>query len=299
MVPFLVPLGQHMAGDASRLNAATVDFNAYLQIRNSVCHYHYVIKDLAHDLLGEMEKTMLFQFTRSQNLRALLQPHNIPPAIHGLLQAYQKIFNSDVRGTLLHDTLSYDETYTRMEEDVTWSQKEETRLSTQVYELLFNWMRRQDVRGSHSSQEHCSARAFIRSHIKWLGQTFSVQSGDKLMSNSLVIFPDEKGNEKWSAGGIRKIFSHTHQDVLGSKKTLTFFLIEEYSGLREDHIQFDNYRKFPALGGRIFYNTFNAQLILLPTEEILGHFGYTARKFQGIEDDCIHVYPFTKVCLYL
>lgn len=252
---------------------------------------------------------MLLQFTRSQNLRALLQPQNVSPAIHGLLSAYRKIFTSDLRGTLLHDALSYDESYTRMDEEVTWSRKDEKRLSSTVYELLVDWVCHRGERQNRSGQksesskvrERCSARCFKRNHIKWLGQTFNTHTiplleTDRVIGNSLIVFPDENGDGSWAAGRISEIFSHTHQDSTGADKTFTFFVIEQYSALREDHIQFDNYRKFPVLGGRIFYNAFNPQLVLRSAEEILGHFGYTARNFPGIEEDCIHVYPFIKVC---
>lgn len=245
---------------------------------------------------------MLRQFTRSQNLRAFLQPENLPASIHGLLPAYHKVFNSDLRGTLLHDTLTYDENYDRKAEIMTWSQREEQRLKAEVYDLLMNWVNRFDVnnkrRRSAALKEPCSARAFMRTQIKWLGQTFHTHAPalfgvDKVVSNSLVIFPDGQGDGTWSAGRIRKIFSHRHPNT--SEYVRTFFVIEEYAPLRPSDIPFDIYRRFPILGGRIFYNKFKGSLVLRSTDEILGHFGHTHREFEGIEEDCIHVYPFIKV----
>jgi len=57
----------------------------------------------------------------TQKLRRRLDPQTVPPEVQGLLTEWKAIDGTDIRGTLLHDSLADDGVVHVREEMVSWS----------------------------------------------------------------------------------------------------------------------------------------------------------------------------------
>ena len=52
---------------------------------------------------GEMEGTMFTRFCRMQNLRILFTERNLPLEAHPIIEAFERRYKINVKGTILHD----------------------------------------------------------------------------------------------------------------------------------------------------------------------------------------------------
>ena len=258
-----------------------------------------------------MEKSMFKRFTMGQNFRVMMRSNELPSAVHELIPAYQKIFKSDSRGTLINDSLIFDKTLgDNGSDEVAWEPVQEQRLSARNRKLLSQWIAENNGSKSTSSGELQSIhnqtprRALMRSQIEIWGQTFIPDDSDisKRNCNSMVAYcPRQRPSPNWSAGEIHEILSIRLQETGKNKspQVLTFLIVHEYIALSETDAKFDNYRRFPPLGGRLFYREVNARPILVPIDDVLGHFGYIKQsKFPGIERECLLSIPLFKVSLF-
>jgi hypothetical protein len=88
-----------------------------------------------------MEKTMFTKFCQAQNLHIIFQsPDYLHTDLEEILDAYGRTFQSDIRGTLHSDTLAYDETFSKIAEKITWTQRDMEILSDDTYQLLRSWI---------------------------------------------------------------------------------------------------------------------------------------------------------------
>lgn len=111
----------------------------------------------------------------------------------------------------------------------------------------------------------------------------------------------QKIPDDWHAGRIREIFSYTHsgptKEMAGY--TETYFVVERFKELTDTDALHDPYRKQPFIAGRLFYDSFDESLELIPLGGILCHVAYTPIKMVSIKSPCIHALPLDRVCYML
>lgn len=247
------------------------------------------IKQLNNNLtLGDLEKTMFNRFCMGQNLRSLFCTQQIPPEIHSIIPEYDRTFHADIRGTFLTDDLAFDDTFQKLDEEITWAPTDQLRLPKAVYKLLQQWC------ANHDGSDNIGfipPSAFLRRKVVRLGQTFqtsSISHGD-----SKIIYKTEASHTGWAAGDIQEIFSHTRVDSKDKKHTSTFFVVDEYAALSAEHGHHDHYSTYQFIGCRLFYRHDLTKRVLVPIDDVSSHFASLPWLMEDseLQEACILAYP--------
>jgi hypothetical protein len=227
---------------------------------------------------------MLRRFCHTQNLRCLFDKRQLPDCISDLIPALQAAFNGSTHGTLVNDSLAFAQEFAENSPP----DGNLSNLSDEIYSLFQVWTMDHD--------QGCDVRRLCPRATKYtkferLGETYQVAASSH--GSSKIVY---RGSVDWSAGRIREIFSHTRQQISGNV-TETFLVIDSYAPLSHEHAQRDHYRKFPhSAGGRLFYDRFLPQPVLLRKRDVVCHFaGISHVDVSGIDGGCIWVLPLNKV----
>src|SRR5438445_6129678 len=86
-----------------------------------------------------MEQTMLNRFCMGQQLRALLSTNFMPPGAASLLVDFDRIFKTNVCGTLFNDILAFSDPEEQTE-NVDWKESDLNPLSKDECLLLHTWL---------------------------------------------------------------------------------------------------------------------------------------------------------------
>lgn len=137
--------------------------------------------------------------------------------------------------------------------------------------------------------------------IQWLPQV-SVQGivyrrKDDLPRDCHIVIGDIT-NGQWCAADIIDIFHFVSDTVDGDGRheERTFLVLREYEELNARHTAIDQYRKFPIVGGKVFYNRFKRHRTLLSVDEPFAHFVKTAQVYESrISEPHFHACPLDKV----
>jgi hypothetical protein len=243
-----------------------------------------------HFLLGNLERTLLHRFCMRQNLRALFNTQQLPNELHPIITQYDKAFNSDIRGTLLHDNHAFNDALNSGKDDDTFNQINLTSLPKQHYKLLQKWVREHDDK---SPERSIPNQVSFLSTFRRFGQVY--QTADSSPRDSYVLYKDVSSTI--SAGRIQDMFMHSRTSANKTDKQQTFFVINPYQHLSSDHEKFDPYRQFPANAGQMYYDKFYTKPVIVSCDEVLCHFVCTPEHIAGINEMCIHVLPLDKVCV--
>jgi hypothetical protein len=230
---------------------------------------------------------MLRRFCQGQNLHNLFSKQQIPECIHDLIPTFATAFGDKNLGTLLNDSFAF--TQSAQEEVLPFS-KDISDLSDDVYSLLQEWVAEHDPEAS-DVRRLCPG-AVVHTTFERQGETYEIAT--KSLGRSAIIYKSSSAD--WSAGRIRAMFSHTRK-CRSDNVTDMFLLIDPYVPLSAEDAAFDHYRGFPhCSGGRLFYQRFTPQPILLRKQDILCHFGGIQNvAVAGIEEACIWALPLNKV----
>ncbi|KAJ3817010.1 hypothetical protein F5880DRAFT_1618692, partial [Lentinula raphanica] len=192
---------------------------------------------------------------------------------------------TDARGTRISDALAFEEesdtstNFDRYPPNRTSSTL--TKLSSSLFVKL--------ARYASGGKWVTSAR--IHNRFKRRGATFTSQNHS--FSNAQVVFTT-KSAEEWSAGSIKEIFTAFWETPDGKHIPTTFAEIYPYKPLSTLHAQQDTYRTFGFAGGRLFYDTFEKDTILLPLEQIQSHFAYSVQFVAFTNEPTMHALPLNK-----
>lgn len=228
---------------------------------------------------------MLRKYCMGQKLRTIFKPEYLPSALEPLLDDYDDQFLANIRGTLLNDTLAFDERFRQQQETMHWRKRDEAPLSPSDYNLLKAWLEKYDI---NSRSANISARAFHRTQIHRLGETFQTESVSDVESQ--VYFSREDGQGR-APGSIETIFSHTRSQSDGSTHTQTFFIVKQYTPLTPDHVDLDHYRDFPIVSGQVYYTSLHPKRIILSSDQLLYHFAPSNLDLPGVDEPCIVPIP--------
>jgi hypothetical protein len=233
-----------------------------------------------------MEKTLFKRFCMAQNLHALFNEQQLPPTLYPLILEYERTFQSDIRGTLLSDNISFDVRFRQRGEEIDWTPRDLSKVPKEVQVLLQEWIQDHSLGSSLS----VPLSVYMRQKITRLGQNFRTSKTSKGDSN--VVFKQSR-HENWSAGSIKLIFSFEQTARTNEKFIKTFFLVDEYPPLSPDQISVDHFRKFPAVGGRLFNKESSNRAVLVSIDEVACH---AATSLYNVSDEeFIHVLPLDKV----
>lgn len=235
---------------------------------------------------GEMAKTLFHRFTMAQNIRTLFNIDNLPAPLQPLVSIFKKTFQSDIRGTLINDVLSFDENFQGIEEKMTWTSQQTSRLREPVYHLLQSWIKTNDPDMKDSP---ILCEAYSRTSIGRLGHTFHT---DQTSSTDCDILFNTDDNQT-SAARVSEIFSHTRQHgSTGKIITQTFVVAKPYANLKPHQIPEDPYRAFPILDGRLYRNKFRPEILLN-----IGDIRHFIR--YAWSSNCFLALPIDRVCGFI
>ncbi|KAJ3501185.1 hypothetical protein NLJ89_g9453 [Agrocybe chaxingu] len=254
------------------------------RISHYIFHMHRYLeglKILTNMKFGQLEKTILERFCMGQKLRSLLVIDQLPPDLEDLLQEWSAISDVDIRGTLLSDAFTYDEFYREMDQDETWTSKDLEQIPPAWYTLLKGWVSRNDPIVDLLS---LPAVAIRRKSIKRLGERFQTENASPRDSH---VYYGKNGTI--SAGTIQAIFSHTRASGDGDR-TQTFFIVRPYRPLPFEFGKSDPYRRFPEVGGRMYCDIYEEEIII-NDEELLYHFALSPLQIPSIPVPCIVALP--------
>ena len=236
--------------------------------------------------------TLVNRFAMQQGIRAMFNEESLPEELHGTMTRFWEAFGSGAKGTLLHDTLGAKET-SGADEPMGGhrARRSQDRLPDDLFALLKLWL------ATHDDLANPNDIVPFVENLKELSDgavtyaTYETRPGD-----SNIVFKSITHYD-WQAGRIRQIFRHSslREDKLFCRILL---VVDGFVPLVNQHALQDPCRAFPVAGGRLFYDRFLPQPIILTIEDIYGHFASRRRKLS-VDDqslDCLHVLPLDKVC---
>ena len=222
----------------------------------------------------------------SQNLRSHLDQQRIPPEALPIIAAYHRAYESDIRGTLLGDNLTFDDAG-EMNLEAPLKQKLAA-LPIEYHRLLKRWILDHDPDVPTSGIRF---RGLMRNKIRRFAQDF--QTAGTSPRDSHILY--RKSPSELCTGRIRDIFSHTRYRNDGSEATDTFFVVDTYQALSSTHAELDDYRLFPVVGGRIHYAKFLPDPVIITRGDVICHVALTKCDLPNVEESCVHALPLDKV----
>ncbi|KAJ3727949.1 hypothetical protein C8R42DRAFT_572552, partial [Lentinula raphanica] len=251
--------------------------------------FNYILQTTkTNSRFGELEETMFTRFCMMQKLKSLFRGGTFPTEALELATLYQTTLEkTDVRGTRINDALAFEEEFDTSSsmahcELPERSSSSLSKLSPSVFAKLAQY--------ASDGERVTSAR--VHSRIKRRGATFTSQNHS--FSNAQVVFTT-KCAEEWSAGSIKEIFTAIWETPDGKHVSKTFAEICPYKPLTTLHAHQDHYRTFGFAGGRLFYDTFKKETLLLPLDQILSHFAYSLQVVAFTSEPTMHALPLNKV----
>jgi hypothetical protein len=201
----------------------------------------------------------------------------LPSELDDIVSDFHDTFSSDERGTLLSDIRAFSRPLSPYPpRGLALS----INLKPSTYKLLCDWGNEKDmaIDSSRMALEHKSL--VIR------GVTFEPQAAESglYLSQSHVAF-GRGVPHNWIAGKIEMIFSHSND---------TFLLVKPFQGLKDDDIVHDYYRRFPIVGGRIYYQATDSAIIIR-WREIISHIAFVPSVSHSIKEKHFLALPLDRV----
>lgn len=206
-----------------------------------------------------MEKTMFKKFCMMQNLRAILNPSNIAPAIEEVVSEFDKAFGSNVQGTLFSDQLSG----MSMQRGGKMSS-----LSQEVRELFLARFSKPNHRAGILAY---SVQLYQR--LNYHGYTYATSNSSA--RDSYIMFQPRNASD-WRAGSIMQIFCLPSVDGEYREED-TYLYVKEYSRASSDIVP-AIFEEFPAALGYLFCSN-STSSIVLRLDEAMGQFCFAETEY--------------------
>ncbi|KDQ06169.1 hypothetical protein BOTBODRAFT_181838 [Botryobasidium botryosum FD-172 SS1] len=223
---------------------------------------------------GQMEQTVFQTFIRGSALRTLLHHEKFPKELRSLQEPFDKAFSGDIRGTLLNDILSSQKS-TR----VKFKPGHLQRLPTSLMSAFGSWAADFTV-----SNPPKSLKSVFVAKFDLKGVVFATHEENP--KNSYVIFLEDTSGEPM-AGRIKYAFT----DPRNPESDNLLLAMECWMPLGRKHAKFDYYRQYPVGGGRLYYDSFEAELRIVPTSSVISHVARTPYECEKIGTPCVHILP--------
>lgn len=148
----------------------------------------------------------------------------------------------------------------------------------------------------------CEKRKFTysTSTIEWVksfefhGVTFTTSTHKKKDSH-VVIGGKQVREQKWHAADIQHALNFTYTAQEGIRESQILLVTRRYATLSPDDTVRDNYRKYPIVGGMIFYDRHEKDRDLVSLDRLICHFVKTRGVSSYIKEKHFHASPLDKV----
>jgi hypothetical protein len=223
---------------------------------------------------------MLRHFCKEQQLRALISKQSLPPALHPLVDLFKSCFQPKMRGTLFTDISAFTASAHPP------SASREYPLTLEVRSGLLSWF------SDNQLQMHVPYNATPIKSILHRGASYKPAKVSKGDSNVLI----ENVPGDWRAARIHSIF--TVKAFEGQiQENRTFIAVQKFARLSSADAVHDLYRRYPLVGGRIYYDELHPKIEVVMLDEITAHFAMTPQVCSKIKRPHIHVLPLDRVSL--
>lgn len=189
--------------------------------------------------------------------------------------------NPQVKGTLFEDLPSMNTEHESFQGTECWLEKV-------VLEHLQNLLVRMG-KTLHMAGITVPTKARRYDKLKHHGAIFSPASSS-VRDSHVVIGEGFPGD--WYAGKIKQIFTYPF-DLPGSKEA--YIVVQRFKELSAQDAMQDPYRRYPMVGGRLYYPELEEQLEVVTVQDVIAHFAYTPHDGLEFGFPCFHALPLNKV----
>ncbi|KAI0822496.1 hypothetical protein BC628DRAFT_1281695, partial [Trametes gibbosa] len=247
-------------------------------------------------IFGQLELTFMKHSCRAANLRAILEEPAIRAQVAELSEAYEQLQGEDRRGTRLRESLSLGASMTSgpttqkaivLDQDCFRALI--TALNSKAGKELFIDIR--ELRRIPGTRQLLN-RAQEVSSIQIGGVRFRSKDAAPKDSNAMCIVGIAGASP--TATRIKKIFRYTYRDSDGKSVEGTYLFVLPYAELSAEDAPLDPYRKYPFVGGQLYYNDHLTGVVITP-DRVVSHFARTPVTMPGIAAQCIHALSLDKV----
>ena len=234
----------------------------------------------------------------NQRLRGIISALRLDGCLQKLTNAFGQHFESMEKGTLMSDLHAFRSSpEVGIEQQPNAPEKLDRRTSDlleayekQIAEQVIGTCLQTRQRGIRLGTKH---KKFGRGGVKF--STF-----DQIRQDSYVAVKQNTPRDFHSAC-IQEIFTYTHRgptlEMIGH--TETYFVVKRFKELTANDALYDPYRKHQLVAGRLYYDTYEDDLELVPSSRILCHLACTPFESALIGSKCVHTLPLDRVCLLL
>ena len=254
---------------------------------------HYILV-----VTGQMEITFMTRVARAMNLRPVLKHPALKEVIGDAIEAYSSVRNEDSRGTRIRDALSLQEFQGGV--GIPIKPSATSKLSEDTFQALL--LRLNQCTQSRYIDEHAQVSppgslllgrtSMPCKAIKVGGVTFQPEGYS--LKNSNLLYANPHNHEITHAGIVIQIFIHRRSSA-GSQVEETFLVVRRLKELEEAAKCHDHFRRYPKVGGSLYYDEYEPVLDIVAPCEILCHFARTAYHSPKIPNACVHVLPLDRV----
>ncbi|KAI6001766.1 hypothetical protein EDD15DRAFT_2158234, partial [Pisolithus albus] len=235
---------------------------------------------------SELEQTMLRRFCMGQHLRALISSEFLPHDATSLLVDFDRIFQTNLRGTLFNDILAFDGS-SDVSED-TSDTGEITLMSEDQCRLLHDWLSTNAI--DYDPRKGVRPYASVHKSVRRRGEVYSVASAS--LKNSHIMFRVTGSDH--AAGVIQHIFSHRRVTTNNVMLTQMFFVVSQYAELPIEVPLSRAYKCFPDVGVRCVSTTLLPNARLLTASDVLCHFAHATVHVTDMECEVLYVQSLDK-----
>ncbi|KAH9855117.1 hypothetical protein C2E23DRAFT_724822 [Lenzites betulinus] len=288
-------------------------FNFYLQSLNTNLTF------------GELETTFMMHSCRAANFRPLLRSEVVKQHMEEFSRSLAAIHKDDRRGMRLDAVLRTVSTEQAQPQGEVYKGIRPARLEATVYRALLERLALADEGHVYMDEQlylaerppsklPLSSYATRCSSVSISGvryAPFSRAAGD---SNAMFRYPTTGRTPV--PGRIEDIMLHTRQSSQGLGNTVveiteTFIVVRRLQTLDRIDAALDPYRKYPGVGGRLYYNAYDDQVVVLRCQDISSHFALTPMEHLVVQaadskdatkthpclikKRCVHVRPLDRV----
>lgn len=234
---------------------------------------------------------------RAANLRAILDDPEIRPHVTELVEAYTHLQSEDRRGTRLRESVSLGTPSSASGEGATKSMTLEDAWFKALLEFMnleaggerfVDIRERRRIPGTRQLLNRGVHVPSVHEH----GVSYRAEANSSKDSN--IMFWTDQSHSSFSAGRILKIFSYSYREVDGQIIDGTYLFVHPYAELSEADTAHDYYRKYPFVGGQLYYERRMPGIVITPGR-IISHVARTPIVMPGIADPCVHILPLDKV----
>jgi hypothetical protein len=215
--------------------------------------------------LGEYEETIASSFTKSANLRGVIQKIESPEALQHCQPLFEKMMDPQVRNTLVTDMLAVTSLHDGQDtdEDCVWNERSTSVIPQDLHRTLCS-----------SIDSNCPRRAQFLSHLTIKGLTYTVSS--KHSGNSNVLLEMEPSSEPIPARIAHILRIHISDGVQ------TYLVVQRYQSC----VKNNPFSHFPMLRARAWKRQLHAPEAF-PLDCIHSHFAKYGMTWQGIDVDIV------------